>query len=997
MNEDLTLLLGIEARQTASEVIDVVNESVAKFIDWAKKAGTSADEMSAQIDTAFGDPAIVAEMLTAQTARLAGAQADAAGAAETLAKANADAAAGMEGAAAAQATALDELTAAQGRLSKAQGEVALTQDAQKASLAETSGKTDDAASKTGVFSGIMGKVGPMGLIAAAGVAVFAKSSFNAATSYQGTVASIAAGAQISVDSAQKIGNAFLTTAGTTTMSAQQIGSAYAGVAGQLGSLNGGALTATQALGFMRGQAELAEASGQSLGSVTSSTAKLMQAFQIPVKDAAGAQTALYEASRLTGQNFSRVSNQVAMMKSRMGDLSPTIQDTSASMVDLAEHGETGRQAMTVMSTAVNTLLKQSAQTTPTMAQVKKGFDALPQSAKAVAEEILNGSASHKQLATDMGNLTPAVKAEVSQFQSLVTKSKESADTLNALKTTPAQQELSHLGVHVQNAGGQFVGMGSLISQLQPKLEGMSKGQQIAALTALFGQSSAHKLYSTIMAGPAAYSAAMKAVSDHTAITKAAEARTSTFKARQEELKSSFEDTKVALGTALIPIITKLMSTVAETLGPLLHFVTGHKELVAIIAVAIGVVGGLVGGLWIMVKVGKAVSETFNGVSGAIKAVLTRLGLMKAAQEEAAAATEITTVAEDTMAASSDAASLSIDGTAASFLGLDTAMAPFILTVLAIIAIIAVLVFAGYELVTHWKTVWGHIKEWALDAWHFIDNNVIHPIAAAFEDVVKWIQKHWELLVTILSGPFAPILAIIFFFRGTVMKIFDDIVDWVKKNWELLVEIITGPVGWLIAIWQHFHDQIIDFFTSIWHWITNTFDDIRHDAASVVDDIVSFFSSLPGKIINAISTLLDDFLSFGESIVKSIVRGIGNVAGDIGRALMGAVKSGVSAIPLVGGVLAQFLADGGIVTQPTLAVIGEAGPEAVVPLNSSLLLNGGSGGVAPLPTSLSAAGLGNVPTALSTHPQQVIQVYATTNANPYQISSEVAWVMKTVGG
>jgi phage-related minor tail protein len=46
---------------------------------------------------------------------------------------------------------------------------------------------------------------------------------------------------------------------------------------------------------------------------------------------------------------------------------------------------------------------------------------------------------------------------------------------------------------------------------------------------------------------------------------------------------------------------------------------------------------------------------------------------------------------------------------------------------------------------------------------------------------------------------------------------------------------------------------------------------------------------------------------------------------------------------VGGLIGKIpgLADGGIVTRPTLALIGEAGPEAVIPLNRGGM---GAGGI-----------------------------------------------------
>jgi hypothetical protein len=57
-------------------------------------------------------------------------------------------------------------------------------------------------------------------------------------------------------------------------------------------------------------------------------------------------------------------------------------------------------------------------------------------------------------------------------------------------------------------------------------------------------------------------------------------------------------------------------------------------------------------------------------------------------------------------------------------------------------------------------------------------------------------------------------------------------------------------------------------------------------------------------------------------VSSVVEGVGSVVSSVG----GAISSGISAIGSFFG-----LAEGGIVTRPTVALVGEAGPEAIVPL------------------------------------------------------------------
>ncbi len=71
-------------------------------------------------------------------------------------------------------------------------------------------------------------------------------------------------------------------------------------------------------------------------------------------------------------------------------------------------------------------------------------------------------------------------------------------------------------------------------------------------------------------------------------------------------------------------------------------------------------------------------------------------------------------------------------------------------------------------------------------------------------------------------------------------------------------------------------------------------------------------------------------------------GIGAVFGGIGAGPGAAVGAAVGAV--VGGVGAgiEMLADGGVVTRPTLAVVGEAGPEAVIPLDRFGSTGAGSG-------------------------------------------------------
>lgn len=127
-----------------------------------------------------------------------------------------------------------------------------------------------------------------------------------------------------------------------------------------------------------------------------------------------------------------------------------------------------------------------------------------------------------------------------------------------------------------------------------------------------------------------------------------------------------------------------------------------------------------------------------------------------------------------------------------------------------------------------------------------------------------------------------------------------------------VAIIAAVVSALILFftaWQLYGEDI----RRIWNV---TWDAINAKVMEVWDGIVKYISDKINEIRSAIQSVLDFF----NSVKGAISGGLSRVGG------------------FVGGLIPKF-ATGGIVTGPTLAMIGEAGPEMVVPLDRA----GGIGG------------------------------------------------------
>lgn len=215
----------------------------------------------------------------------------------------------------------------------------------QAKMAETEGKGSSSMSK-------LQSVGKVAFLAiAAGAVAVGVAAVDMEMKYEASTAKMAGSANISIAAANNIGAAFLGQAFKTTFSAQQTMTAYAGVAGQLGTMQGKALTATQALGFMTQAQDLAEASGNNLDTTTASLAKVMQAFQLPVSQAAAATDVLFNTSVATGVGISTLATQLSKARGMMGAAAPPIGVLSGLLLDLTAHGVSGRAAMSTLTGA----------------------------------------------------------------------------------------------------------------------------------------------------------------------------------------------------------------------------------------------------------------------------------------------------------------------------------------------------------------------------------------------------------------------------------------------------------------------------------------------------------------------------------------------------------------------------------------------------------------------------------------------------------------------
>jgi phage-related protein len=104
------------------------------------------------------------------------------------------------------------------------------------------------------------------------------------------------------------------------------------------------------------------------------------------------------------------------------------------------------------------------------------------------------------------------------------------------------------------------------------------------------------------------------------------------------------------------------------------------------------------------------------------------------------------------------------------------------------------------------------------------------------------------------------------------------------------------------------------FRSAWSWA-------RREVREGADAIVEFVQRLPGRISGFMRNVGRDILSGLKAGINSVISGFNSGINRVGNA----VGIGLPNIPL--------LASGGLITSPTLAIVGEAGKEAVIPMSN----------------------------------------------------------------
>jgi phage-related protein len=229
-------------------------------------------------------------------------------------------------------------------------------------------------------------------------------------------------------------------------------------------------------------------------------------------------------------------------------------------------------------------------------------------------------------------------------------------------------------------------------------------------------------------------------------------------------------------------------------------------------------------------------------------------------------------------------------------------------------------------------------------------NILSTLLTALLDLTVAVLKViWDTIVAIFQGIWDGIVAI-----------FTPLGEWFATRWNDITTALANVGTWFTDMFQKAWNGLTGIFANIGTWFGERWNDVTNALANVATWFGTIFTSAYNAVVNAFSTI-GSFFSGVWNTVKSIFVNAGQM---VGSAVGGAFRSAVNAvlgtienvvngfIGMINGVIGMInkipgvslgsigyvslprLARGGIVDSPTVAMIGEAGKEVVMPLENT---------------------------------------------------------------
>lgn len=266
-----------------------------------------------------------------------------------------------------------------------------------------------------------------------------------------------------------------------------------------------------------------------------------------------------------------------------------------------------------------------------------------------------------------------------------------------------------------------------------------------------------------------------------------------------------------------------------------------------------------------------------------------------------------------------------------------AIAPLVIAIGAIGAPVGIVVaaivtaIAAITLIVQAIMNWGTISEWLQSTWDAcaawlseLWTNIVTTATTAWSSFTAWLSEIWSSVV--LTGQ-----SLWSSFTSTLSNIFSSLISGAQSLWSSFTSTLSNLWSGLVSTGSNLFNNLSSTISGIFNGILSTASSIWNSITSTISNAIDGAKNAVSNAIQVIKNLFNFNISWPHiPLPHFYVSGSANP--------LDWLSQGVPSIGI------EWYAKGGIMTKPTLfgmngnraMVGGEAGAEAILPLNKSTL-------------------------------------------------------------
>lgn len=482
----------------------------------------------------------------------------------------------------------------------------------------------------------------------------------------------------------------------------------------------------------------------------------------------------------------------------------------------------------------------------------------------------------------------------------------------AAPTDQAAEAIAAYGLNIRDSNGKMKDISGIADELTGKLGGLSDAERDAALQTIFGSDASRAAAILMQSGSEGLAKYIAATNDATAAETMANAQKGELSWALENMGGAIESASIAFGTALAPAITAVAGVIGNVAEAFASLPAGVQTGIAVVLALVAALGPLLMVIGSIVAALPAISEGFAVLGGALAIPLAPAAAVVVAIAAIAAAIYAAWTTSETFRA---AVMAGVDAISSKVQEICAFLAPYVQAFLdQIVSTVQV----------------------AMDT--------LGPIIGA---VLTVIVSTVVPILTSIMDTVAQVLAVIL---ATVTSVMAAMSTVIQGAWTLIQGIFQTVLGVILAV-------TTGDFTMLQQGVSNILNGLAGIVSGVLQGIASVFSgqwnairAVVTGVCNAVSGAVSGAFNGIKSVIDSTMNGAKNTVSGALSAISGffaglhlqfphinlphfSISGDFSLVPpSVPSISVSWYRTGAIAMGASVVGIGEAGPEAVVPLS-----------------------------------------------------------------